>query len=41
MAKQDKDKKLQDLSNKSSLALYSMDNTLSDEEISVKNIKFN
>lgn len=38
MAKQDKDKKLQDLSNKSSLALYSMDNTLSDEETSVKNI---
>ena len=38
MAKQDKEKKLKDLSNKSSLALYSMDNTLADEEISVRNI---
>ena len=38
MAQQDKEKKLKDLSNKSSLALYSMDNTLADEEISVRNI---
>ena len=36
--KQDLEKKLAKSSEKSSLAIYSMDNTLSDEEISVKNI---